>query len=276
MTAFRSALPIANERDPSPDELSRMDIVRHEILTPIRELDQTQRFVKAYLRLLDLKRRLQEGRTDDSGGASSIGTGPLVTPPQPPRVVTTVRGASIRFDKHGFVSRHPELAKPFVQQSRSFKFLQAGIKPKRKAADPRSGLLADIELIYTQATESIHTGHGVDAAINQLNRVLDGRTESDVHWSDLDATRLSAQLKYEQIEQELWFMERLGGYSAIVGVCTGEWKTSIKPGLKEFVQHKHPDLYQQFLVPVAGSTSITSPRGGIVSAPAWVPAVPRG
>ena len=276
VTSFQSVLQIGDQREPNKEELSRMDGVCHELLIPIRDLAHTQSSVKAYLRLIDLKRHLEKRMTEDSAGASGIKPGPVDTPPQPPRVVTTVRAASLRFKAEAFQACHRDLAMPFLQLSRSFNFLKERIKLKRNAPHKARDITADLELIKTNAIEALRTGHAIGAAIEQLDRALDGRTERDVHSTHLDVTCQTAQFKYELIEQELWFMDRLGGYSKIAQVCTGEWKTSIKPGLKEFVQHKHPDLYQQFLVPVAGSTSITSPRGGIVPAPAWGPEAPRG
>ncbi len=270
VSSFKSVLQIGDQREPSQEELSRMDVVRHELLIPIRDLAHTQSSVKAYLRLIVLKRHLTEGMTEDSAGASGIGPGAVDTPQQPPRVVTTARAASLRFNERGFLACHRDLAISFLQLSRSFNFDKNGVKLKRNAPDKAKHLAADLELVETKAIEALRTGHAVDAAIEQLDRALDGRTERDVHSTHLDVTHQTAQFKYELIEQELWFMDRLGGYSKIAGVCTGEWKTSIKPGLKEFVERNHPDLYLQFLSPVAGSTSITSPRGGIVPAPAWV------
>jgi len=267
VTSFQSVLQTGDRREASQEELSRIDVVRHELLMPIRDLAHTQSSVKAYLRLMDLKSNLREGMPKNSAGASGIGPGPVETPPQPPRVVTTARAASLHFNAKGFQACHRDLAMPFLQLSRSFNFIKNGIKPKRNAPDKSRDFTADLELVETNAIEALRTGHGVGAAIDQLDRALDGRTENDVHSTQLDATRQTAQFKYELIEQELWFMDRLGGYSKIIGVCTGEWKTSIKPGLKEFVQHNHPDLYQQFLILVAGSTSITPPRGGIVPPP---------
>jgi len=276
VTSFQSVLQIGDQRQPSQEELSRMDVVRHELLIPIRDLAHTQSSAKVYLRLMHLKRNLKAGMTKDSAGASGIGTGPVETPQQPPRVVTTTRAASLHFNARGFQACHRDLAMPFLQLSRSFHFEMSGVTLKRNTPHKTRDLTADLELAETKAIDALRTGHAVGAVIDQLDRALDGRTENDVHSTNLDATRETAQFKYELIEQELWFMDRLGGYSEIDRVCTGKWKTSIKRELKEFVQHNHPDLYQQFLVPVAGSTSITSPRGGIVPAPAWVPEAPRG